>query len=99
MLRLKIAPVLRGVAKATPIVVVISLLFNYDNYKPQDNYTKNYTFRIIVLNTPDYDHIGCYGVNSLKKYAETHGYEFTQYREKLLPDLNINFTKNAITPS
>ena len=71
------------------LVIVISLLFNYDNYKPQDNYTKNYTFRIIVLNTPNYDHIGCYGVNSLKKYAETHGYEFTQYREKLLPDLHM----------
>lgn len=61
-----------------------------------NNYQLNTTFHVITLNTPNYDNIGCYGANSLKAYCDKHGYAFTMYREKLEPDLHINFTKNSI---
>ena len=51
------------------------------------------TFHIVVVCTPNYDNVGAYGVNSLKKYCENNGYQFTLWREKI-EDLHVNFTKN-----
>ena len=82
------------------VVIIILFLFlivyNIDSYKPTDNYIKDYTFRIVLLNTPNYDHIGCYGANSVKKYCDFHGYKFTQYRDRFDNGLHINFSKNSM---
>ena len=53
----------------------------------------NKSFHIVVVCTPNYDIVGAYGVNSLKKYCENNGYQFTLWREKI-EDLHVNFTKN-----
>jgi hypothetical protein len=50
-------------------------------------------FHVVVVCTPNYDIVGAYGVNSLKKYCENNGYQFTLWREKI-EDLHVNFTKN-----
>ena len=35
-------------------------------------------------------------MNSLKYYCDKHNYKFTVYRDKIIKDLHINFSKNAI---
>ena len=54
----------------------------------------NYTFHVVVVCTPNYNHIGAYGVNSLHKYCQKHGYDFTLITEAI-SDLHVNFTKNS----
>ena len=51
------------------------------------------TFHVVVVCTPNYDSIGAYGVNSLQKYCERHGYDFTLWRESV-EGLHVSFTKN-----
>ena len=64
--------------------------------------SKRNTFHVIVLCTENYDKIGCYGVNLLKKYCDIHGYSFTLYntlalyKKFNLKNIHINFLKNAI---
>jgi len=53
-----------------------------------------YTFHIVVVCTPNYDHIGQYGVKSLRYYAQLHGYKFTLVREAI-SGVHVNFTKNS----
>lgn len=61
------------------------------------NLGKNVKLHVITLCTENYDKVGCYGANALKRYCDDKGYLFTLYREKMIPDLHINFTKNWIT--
>ena len=74
-----------------------------NSYNPIDNTYINSgniykpSFHVITLNTPNYDDIGCYGANCLKKYCDIHNYMFSMYRENLEPGIHINFTKNRIT--
>ena len=65
------------------------LIEKYENLKKK-------SIRIICLCTSNYDKIGCYGANSLKYYSDKHNYKFTLYRDKIVNDLHINFSKNAI---
>ena len=59
--------------------------------------SKKNTFHVIVLCTENYDNVGCYGVNLLKKYCDIHGYTFTHYKKfNLKKNIHINFLKNAI---
>lgn len=66
-------------------------------YIIRKNQCKNIKIHVITLCTKNYDKIGCYGANALKKYCDDNGYLFTLYREKMIPELHINFTKNWIT--
>jgi hypothetical protein len=61
--------------------------------KTRENKLYIHTFHIVVVCTPNYDDIGGYGVNSLYKYAKSHGYGFTCVR-KPIEGLHVNFTKN-----
>ena len=45
---------------------------------------KTPNFRIICLFTPNYNHIGKYGVNSLYAYCKKHGYKFSLYDKNLM---------------
>ena len=95
------------------IFIVIALLFFFIEYtkfffnsKLNSNIielrknikkSKKNTFHVIVLCTENYDRIGCYGVNLLKKYCDIHGYTFTHYKKfNLKKNIHINFFKNAI---
>ncbi len=91
------------------IFIVISLLLFFLEYKHNLNSNKIFElkknllkskkniFHVIVLCTKNYDRIGCYGVNLLKKYCDIHGYTFTLYRKKLkLKNIHKNFLKNEI---
>ena len=72
------------------IIIAIIIFYINNGDKP---IIKNENFHVITLSTPNYDKIGCYGANSLKKYCDKHGYKFTLYRKKEIPDLHVNFTK------
>ena len=69
-----------------------TLKFYAEDYKSHEPTPGKY--HIITLNTPNYDHIGCYGANILKQYADKYGYTFEMYTENLDPNLHINYTKN-----
>ena len=63
------------------------------------NYSKNHplpktSFHIVVVCTPNYDHIGQYGISMLSKYCQQHGYELSVVRDAI-KDLHVNFTKNS----
>ena len=54
-----------------------------------------FQYHIVVVCTPNYNPIGAYGVNSLKAYADRHGYEFTLHATPIDNGLHLNYTKNA----
>jgi hypothetical protein len=63
------------------------------------NYSKNHplpktSFHIVVVCTPNYDHIGQYGISMLSKYCQQHGYELSVVRDAI-EGLHVNFTKNS----
>ena len=79
------------------LILVIIILLCKDYYK--QTYKESFTnkkFDIVCLSTPNYDHIGCYGANIIKKYADRHGYSFTLYRDlpKSIFDNGKNISKN-----
>lgn len=79
------------------IILVILLFYiknNSENYKFYEHSPEKY--HIITLNTPNYNYIGCYGANILKKYADKYGYTFEMYTGNLDTDLHINYTKNCM---
>lgn len=76
-------------------IILIILIINKNKNKNIEKFN-SISIRFICLCTKNYDKIGCYGVNSIKYYCKKHKYNFTFYRNKLIEDLHINFSKNAI---
>ena len=54
-----------------------------------------FQYHIVVVCTPNYNPIGAYGVNSLKAYADRHGYAFTLHTKPIDNGLHLNYTKNV----
>lgn len=63
------------------------------NYSKEDPLPKT-SFCIVVVCTPNYDHIGQYGISMLYKYCQKHGYELRVVRDAI-EGLHVNFTKNS----
>lgn len=82
-----------GFLFAVLVFVTVIWFVNKENFSN----VPNKTFRVVMLLTPNYDHIGCFGANSMKQYCNEQGYQFTLYRKKGPNDLHINFTKNSMT--
>ena len=59
-----------------------------------DNQLPKTSFHVVVVCTPNYDHIGRYGISMLTKYCRMHGYELSVVRDAI-EGLHVNFTKNS----